>query len=181
MKLYRYAALTLILAAPVFAVQDVASAVEGTVKKIDSATKTILVTTKDGTEHTYHYAERTTIHGGEDAGKGTKDALHGLKAGTEVAVHFTTRGTLDTADEIDRIGADGLKATEGTIKQIDRGAKTISIVTADGAEHTFRLLGRAARDTGRGLDKGADKSAKVTVYYTEEGGDKVAHFFKSGF
>jgi hypothetical protein len=181
MKLHRYAALTLILTMPTFAVQDVASAVEGTVKKIDSGTETILVTTKDGTEHTYHYVERTTIHGGEAAGKGSKDVLHGLKTGTEVAVHFTTRGTLDTADEIDRIGADGLKATEGTLKQIDRGAKTISIVTADGAEHTFRLLGRTARDTGRDLDKGADKSAKVTVYYAEEGGDKVAHFFKSAF
>jgi hypothetical protein len=179
MKLHHYAVLTLIMATPMFAVQDVASTVEGTVKKIDSATKTILVTTKDGTEHTFHYAERTTIHGGEAAGKETKDALHGLKAGTEVAVHFTTKETVDTADEIDRIGADGLKAIEGAFRQIDRGAKTISIVTADGAEHTFRLLGRAARDTGSDLDKGTDRSAKVTVYYTEEGGEKVAHFFKS--
>jgi hypothetical protein len=37
---------------------------------------------------------------------------------------------------------------------------------------------RAALDTGRDIEKGADKSAKVTVYYTEEGGDKIAHFFK---
>ena len=65
MKLHRVAVLTLILATPMFAVQDAASTVEGTVKKIDSDTKTILVTTKDGTEHTFHYGERTTIHGGE--------------------------------------------------------------------------------------------------------------------
>ena len=70
--------------------------------------------------------------------------MHGLKAGTEVAVHFTTKETVDTADEIDRIGADGLKTIEGTFRQIGRGAKTISIVMADGAEHTFRLLDRAS-------------------------------------
>jgi hypothetical protein len=31
-------------------------------------------------------------------------------------------------------------------------------------------------ETGKGLKKGA----KTTVYYTEEGGKKIAHFFKAG-
>jgi hypothetical protein len=43
------------------------------------------------------------------------------------------------------------------------------------------LLGRGARDTGRDIEKGTDKSAKVTVYYTEEGSERVAHFFKNSF
>jgi len=50
-----------------------------------------------------------------------------------------------------------------------------------GAEETFRLTGRAARDVGKGIGEGAEKSAKVTVYYTEEAGHKVAHFFKKAF
>jgi hypothetical protein len=181
MKFNLCAALVLIAALPVFAVQDVASVAEGTVKKIDSSTKTVLIATKDGTEHTFHFGERTTVHGVEAAGKGSEETLHGLKEGTEVAVHYTSKGTVDTAEEIDHIGKDGLKVTEGTFKKIDHGAKTITIATADGTERTFRLLGRAARDTGRDIEKGTDKSAKVTVYYTEEGGEKVAHFFKSSF
>ena len=60
-------------------------------------------------------------------------------------MRYTTKGTVDTAEEIDHIGKDGLKATEGTVKKIDHGAKTITIATADGAERTFF--------TGRGIEK----------------------------
>jgi hypothetical protein len=181
MKFYLCAALALSAALPVFAIEDVASVAEGTVKTIDSSTKTVVIATKDGTERTFHFGERTAVHGVEAAGKGSEEGLHGLKEGTEVAVRYTSRGTVDTAEEIDHIGKDGLKVTEGTLKKIDHGAKTITISTADGTERTFRLLGRAVRDTGRDIEKGTDKSAKVTVYYTEEGGDRVAHFFKSSF
>jgi Cu/Ag efflux protein CusF len=179
MKLYLCAVLALSVALPVFAVEDVASVAEGTVKKIDSSTKTVVIATKDGTERTFHFGERTSVHGVEAAGKGSEEALHGLKEGTEVAVRYTTKGTMDTAEEIDHIGKDGLKVTEGTLKKVDHGAKTVTIATADGTERTFRLLGRSVGDAGRDIEKGADKSVKVTVYYTEEGGDKVAHFFKS--
>ena len=179
MNLDRNALLMLIVAMPMYAAQDLESTVEGRVRYIYSVPKSIAVTTKDGTEHIFHFVERTSIHGGEIASRGSKDALHGLKAGTEVAVHFTGKGAVETAEEIDLIGADGLKATEGTFKHIDRGAKTISVVTTDGAEHTFRLFGRAARDSGKELDKGADKTTRVTVFHTEEGGDKIVHFFRS--
>jgi Cu/Ag efflux protein CusF len=179
MKFHLCAALALSVALPVFAVEYVASVTEGTVKKIDSAAKTVVVGTKDGTERTFHFGERTAVHGIEATGKGSKEALHGLKEGTEVAVRYSTRGTEDTAEEIDHIGKDGLKVTEGSLKKIDHGAKTVTIATADGTERTFRLLGRGVRDTGRDVEKGVDKSAKVTVYYTEEGGEKVAHFFKN--
>jgi len=181
MKLYLCAALALSAVLPVFAVADVASVAEGTLKKIDSSTKTVLIATKDGTERTFHFGGRTAVHGVEAAGKGSEEALHGLKEGSEVAVHYTTKGTVDTAEEIDHIGKDGLKVTEGTIKKIDHRAKTVTIATADGTERTFRLLGSGVRDSGRDIEKGADKSARVTVYYTEEGGDKVAHFFKGAF
>jgi len=166
---------------PILAVEQVVSVAEGTVRKIDSSAKTILVATKDGTERTFHFAGRTTVHGVEAAGKGSREALHGLKVGTEVAVHYTSKGAEDTAEEIDHIGKDGLQVTEGTLKKFDRGAKTITIATADGAERSFHLLDHAARDAGRDIGTGADKSAKVTVYYTEEGGQKTAHFFKKAF
>jgi Cu/Ag efflux protein CusF len=162
----------------IFAAEDVATAVTGTVKKIDAGAKTVVVKTADGTEETFHYVGKTTVHGAEASAKGTKDALHGLKEGSEVAVHYTAKGTEKTAHEFDRLGKDGMRATEGTVKTIDRGAKSLTVKTANGAEETYHIADRAVRDTGKGVGEGTEKAVKVTVYYTEEGGKKIAHFFK---
>jgi hypothetical protein len=172
--------LTLVVAlcCAAFAAEDVATAVSGTVKKVDSGTKTMVVKTADGTEHTFHYAKKTTVHGAEATEAGSKDALHGVKEGSEVAVHYTSKGAEKTATEIDHIGKDGMHSTEGTVKAVDRGAKTVTVKTANGAEETYHFGEKGAKDTAKGIGEGADKSAKVTVYYTEVGGKKVAHFFK---
>ena len=50
------------------------------------------------------------------------------------------------------------------------------VKTADGTEKTFELTGKAAEDAGKDTGKGIAKGAKVTVYYTDEGGKKVAHY-----
>lgn len=164
---------------PLFAARSVFSVAEGTVEKIDAGAKTVVVKSVDGTEHTFHFLDRTMVHGGKAIVAGSKATLHGLTEGTHVAVHYTTRGTVDTADEIDHLGEGGLKMTEGTVKSIDRGAKTMTVAAADGTEQTFRLTGRAAADTGKQVGGGVAKASKVTVYYSEEAGKKVAHFFKS--
>ncbi len=163
------------------AAQDVVHAVDGTVKKVDAGTKTVVVDTKDGTEHTFHYASDVTVDGANDTKKGAVDAAHGVEEGSKVAVHYTVVGGKETAHEIDKIGDDGLKTTDGTVSHMDRGAKTIAVKTADGTEETFHLTDRAAKDTGKDVAEGADKSAKVTVYYTEKAGVKTAHFIKTVF
>jgi hypothetical protein len=153
------------------------TAVEGKVEKIDHTAKTVVVKAADGTEHTFHFVGRTAVHGTEMAGTAAKDSFHGLKEGSDVVVHYTAKGTEETAEEIDHVGEGGLKTTEGTVTHLDRGAKTVTIKSEDGTEHAFRLTGHAAEDAGKDVAEGADKSGKVTVYYTEQGGKKVAHFF----
>jgi hypothetical protein len=101
-----------------------------------------------------------------------------LKEGSEVVAHYTTRGSEDTAVEVDKVGKDGLKATDGTVKEIDKGGKKLVVKTADGTEETFRLTGHASEDAGKDIAKGTEKGSKVTVYYTEDAGKKVAHFFE---
>jgi hypothetical protein len=152
--------------------------VTGEVLKLDAAAKTVAVKLADGTQHVFHVVKRTAVHGAQETAAGAKDAFHGLKEGSQVAVHYTAKGTVETAEEIDNIGKDGLKATEATVTRIDRGTKTLAVKTADGAEETYRLTDSAAKDAGKDIAAGAEKSAKVTVYYTEEAGHKVAHFFK---
>lgn len=169
--------LSLTLAA--YAAEDVVSAVEGTVQKVDAATKTIVVKTAGGAERTFHFVGKTTVHGAEKTGEAAKGAFHGLKEGSEVAVHYTTKGTEDTAEEVDNIGKEGLKATEGTVSRIGSGGKTIVVKTADGTEETYQFASHEASEAGKGIAKGSEKSAKVTVYYTEKAGHKVAHFFKT--
>ncbi|MFZ3370221.1 MAG: hypothetical protein WA239_24130 [Candidatus Sulfotelmatobacter sp.] len=167
--------LALMLIATVYAAEDVVSAVHGVITKIDSGPKTIVVKTTDGTEHSLHFAAKTTVHGADAS---AKDSWHGLKEGTEVVAHYTTRGAEDTTVEIDKVGKDGLKATDGAIKDIDRGGKTLVVKTADGTEETFRLTGHATEDAGKDMARGTEKGSKVTVYYTEDAGKKVAHFFE---
>lgn len=160
--------------------EDVVSAVHGTIKKIDSATKTVVVKSADGTEHTFRFADKTAVHGANAAADVGKDSWHGLKEGTEVVAHYTKRGTEDTALEFDKVGDEGLKTSEGTIKDIDRGGKKIVVTGADGVETTYRLTDHAAKDAGKDVASGTEKGAKITVYYTEDAGKKIVHFFEKG-
>jgi hypothetical protein len=170
--------LTLILCWPALAIEQRHGILVGVVIKVDSAAKTVVVKAADGTEHTLHFVKRTTVHGAEATAAGAKDVFNGVKEGGEVAVHYTAKGAEETAEEVDNIGKDGLKAAEATVTHIDRGAKTLAVKTADGAEVTFRLTDSAAKHAGKDIKEGAEKTGKVTVYYTEEGGRKVVHFFK---
>ena len=163
---------------PALAVEQRHGVVVGEILKLDAAAKTVVVKAADGTSHTFHFLEQTTVLAGREVTAGSKDAFRGLKEGSEVAVHYTVKGTEETAREIDRIGKDGLKAADVTVVHLDRGAKTLAVKTAEGTEETFRLTGTAAADAGEDIGKGTEKSVKATVYYTDEAGHKVAHFFK---
>lgn len=155
---------------------DAVTAVHGTVTKVDAAAKTIAIKTADGTEQTLHWVGKTTVHG-TDAG--AKDTFKGIKEGSEVVAHYTTKGADKTAVEVDKVGKDGMKETDGTVTDIDRGGKTIAVKTADGTVQTFKLADDAAVDAGKNVGKATEKSAKVTVYYTEDAGKKIVHFFET--
>jgi hypothetical protein len=55
----------------------------------------------------------------------------------------------------------------------------MAVKTADGSVQTFKMAGHATEDAGRDVGKGIEKSAKVTVYYTEKAGKEIAHFFEN--
>ena len=153
-------------------------ALEGTVNTFYKGVNTIVVKTVDGFEHLFHLAERTVVHGGTAAGD---RAWRGLEEGSRVVVHYTPQGDHDTADEVDRIGDDGLIAVEGVITKVDRRAKTLSIRLTDGSGETLRLTERAAADVGKDLDDAAAGTVKVVVYVTpltDDKGGRVAHYFR---
>lgn len=169
------------LCRPGFAVDEQHGVVVGEVLKLDAVARTIVVKIAGGSNHTFRFLERTAVHGGGEAAAGSKNVFRGLKEGSQVVVHYSVKETAETAEEVDRIGDDGLKAMDVTVVHLDRGAKTLAVKTADGTEETVRLTRRAAMDAGEEIGKGAETSVKGTVYYTDESGRKLGHLFKSAF
>jgi len=92
-----------------------------------------------------------------------------------VVVHYTGVGAAAAAQEIDVIGDNGLKVAEGTVTRIDRGRRQITIRFDSATSETFQLTARAASEVGRDVEGAA---GRVTVFYADEGGEKVAHYFR---
>jgi hypothetical protein len=170
MKKAAFFAICMILGAAICLAQDLVSVIHGTVKKVDQATKTVVVKTADGTEHTIKVTGQTTY-------RGTKAGLDGLKEGSEIVARTTGKGLDETGIEIGKIGKDSVKVTKGAIVKVDKDTKTVVVKTAEGTEKTFDFTENAGKDMGEAVGAGTKKGATVTVYYTEESGKKIAHFF----
>ena len=147
-------------------------ALEGTMTKFYKGVNALVVTTVDGAEHVYHFAKGLVVHGGKETGP---DALEGLRPGTTVVVHYRINGAEASVEEIDFAG-DGLKVSEGSVVKLDRRRKLLTLKLDGGRTETLRLTDRAASEADEGIaDQGA---VRVTVYYSDESGQKVAHFLK---
>lgn len=177
-NLVRFATVAALLLFAVYAADDVVSAVHGTITKLDSSTNTMVIKTKDGTEHTVHFVDKTAVWGADKTAAGAKDSFKGLSEGSEVVVHYSEKGGEKTATEVDKVGKDGLKYIDGTVTKVGKDGKTVVVKSADGTEHTFDVAGRDTADVAKSIGKSADKGGKTTIYYTEEGGKKVVHFFE---
>jgi len=166
---------SLALAVPAVRADDV---VTGTLTKVDTGAKTVTVKTADGTEHVVKYTGKTTANGAKSVAHATD--LAG-KEGGHVIVHSTTEGTDKVAYSIHYVGDKTVDATEGTVEDIGKDGKTVTVKTADGTEKTFDVAGHATADTGKDVGvytaDAVKKGAHVTVYSTEEAGKSIAHVF----
>jgi len=97
--------------------EDVVHAVSGIVKSVDKTSKTLVVKTSDGTEHTIKWTDQTTVKGVDASGKavaaGSVDTYDGLKEGAKVSVKYTEKGGEKTAVAI----KDASKATAKAVTQ----------------------------------------------------------------
>jgi len=139
-------------------------ATEATITDEQKAATKVIVKTEEGVEHIYSAAKGLVVHGG-------KDLLSELKPGTTVIIHYTAD---DTAQEIDRVGADGLSITEGIATKIYRGKKEITIRYDNRKIETLKLTDRAAADVGKRISE----DMRVIAYCSDEAGRKVTHYFK---
>src|SRR5271170_4725244 len=84
---------------------DMFKDVKGVVKSIDKGTKTMVVKTADGTEHTIKWTDKTTVDGGKDIGDG-------IKEGSKVSVKYTEKGGEKTAVGVKDVGKATAKAVQ---------------------------------------------------------------------
>jgi len=96
---------------------DVFHIVKGVVKSVDKDTKTMVVKTADGAEHTIKYTDSTVVKGSKDAVKGTEtasvDTYLAAKTGTQVTVKYTEKAGEKTAVGV----KDASKATAKAVAQ----------------------------------------------------------------
>ena len=94
--------------------EDVVHAVSGVVKSIDKDSKTVVVKTANGTEHTIKYTDQTVVKGAKETGKGVEkgsvDTYLGAKVGTKVTVKYTEKAGEKTAVGIKDAGKATAKA-----------------------------------------------------------------------
>ena len=145
-------------------------AMEGTVDKTYAGASTMLVKASDGIRHLFHVTTKTAVHG-------TEAGFDELAPGSRVIVHYEVNQGAKTAVEVDRVGGDGLREMEGVVRRVDRRSKQLSLELADGSRETLQLSERAAQYLGKDVER-IPGSGRVIVYYTEEDGGKVAHYFK---
>jgi hypothetical protein len=150
-------------------------ATEGTIKQFYRGLNYVVVKTMDGVEHVYNFTKDLVVHGGRKPGV---DALEGLREGTSVAVHYSTSGANASAQEIDVLGDEGLSFTEGVVTRIDRAKKEITIRFANGRTETFQMTSRAAAESEGLVEESGSTATRIVIYYGDESGHKVAHYFK---
>lgn len=150
----------------------------GEIIRLDRGARTITVKTAEGAEHVFRFGERTAVHGVKFTEAAGRDVFHGLQTGMTVAVHHVEEGSVKTAEAVDHIGKDGLKAMDVTIREVGRKGETAALETERGTKETVHLTKHAARIATDDVGEGTGKAVKATIYYTERGGRKVVHFFQ---
>ena len=98
--------------------------------------------------------------------------------GTAVVIHYSQSGETASAQEIDVLGEEGLKITEGVVADIDRRNQKITIKFANGQTETLQMTSRAAAESEKTIDPSSGNAVRIVVYYSDQSGRKVAHHFK---
>jgi hypothetical protein len=64
------------------------------------------------------------------------------------------------------------------VTTLDRGRQKITVTYENGKTEVFQLTQRAAAEAPQNADLASTPGARVVIYYTNEKGQKVVHFFK---
>jgi hypothetical protein len=115
---------------------------------------------------------------GRDSAKGDDAAAEifaELKSGAAILVQDVSAVGTVTAEEIDRLYADGEKRIDGVITAVNSNDRTISVRLADGTRQTLQFLGRVdAADPA--ISRGG--SGTRVVFVNNAAGERVSYLFR---
>jgi hypothetical protein len=69
---------------------------------------------------------------------------------------------------------DAVHIVSGAVKHIDKGTKTMIVKADDGTEHTIKWTGKTSLEGINDAGKDIKEGSRVSVKYTEKGGEKTA-------
>jgi hypothetical protein len=140
-----------------------------------------LVAARDGVDHAYRFTASLIGNPGSKPGRPTVQALKGLREGTVVVVQYNVQVRGERWDAIDPVGDEDLMATEGRVVHIDRRRQQITVKYDDGTVDVMELTEHAGAATWPEEEQAIAAQAagaQTAVYYDDEDGQRVVHFFK---
>jgi hypothetical protein len=97
-----------------------------------------------------------------------------------IVVHRHASGSEASVAEIDVVGDEGLKITEGAVTDISRRKQEITIKYANGTTETLKMTPQAAVENDTQFAQSEGTVTRIVIYYSDEAGRKVAHYVKQG-
>jgi hypothetical protein len=141
-------------------------ALTDTMKTFYRALNVGLVAASDGIAHAYRFSTGL-VHGGGNPEQEAATPLGSLPEGAMVVIQ--------SVNDEDRM------ETEGRVAHVDRGRKQITVRYDDGTVDVLQLTERAAAATWPEEEQAIAAQAagaEAAVYYNDEDGRRVVHFFR---
>jgi hypothetical protein len=165
--------------------QEIVHALSGTVTKVDPQSRTIQVTTNDGSEGLFSYPAtggKTEVSFDRNVKDRTTPVGSFNKINEQVIVYYYGDSSERTAVAVQDLGPGPFDTVEGTVTKFDKHQHRITVKNASGKEQTFQIDPKAMADSMEGAVPGdrfsPSKGDNVRVIATKANGTETALFIR---
>lgn len=164
--------------------QEVVHAFCGTIRSINSTTKTITVGTDDGTARLFNESTESNVSLDFDKTiRAEAIAVDGFtKIGVRVILCYFGGGDAQAAVALEDLGTGPFKESSGTVVKFDRHERVLTLKNDSGVEESFHLNPKTVAETPYGAVEGLELDAKdgdqVQVTASPVNGNETALFVR---
>jgi hypothetical protein len=165
--------------------QEVVNALIGTVRYIDTAAKTITITTEDGSDAQFKdlINANTSIEFDPNIRTDVTAAAEFKKSGVRAIVYYIGSGDVRTVVALRSLGPGPFIISSGTVVRFDKKGHSFSIKDQSGAMQSFMITSDTAAETGFGAVSGLkfqpQKGDEVRVNAVAANGSSTALFINT--
>ncbi|MGI4831351.1 MAG: hypothetical protein ACRYFU_24700 [Janthinobacterium lividum] len=165
------------------AAQEVVHALSGTFQKVNPQTKTIQISTNDGSEGVFSFrfdSGKTEVAFERDVQDRVKPVASFAKVNEPIVIYYYGNDAVRIAVGVQDLGSGPLDTVEGVISRLDKRHQQISIKDSSGKEHTLQIDPKTMADSPMGAIPAkrlsASKGDNVRVIATKASGTETALF-----